>query len=126
MATDAVPKLVTSLGPRTRKGRVVTKRSWGRLLANPIYAGWVVSGKYRVRGIHEALISDATFQKVQQRVNGKSTPHKALNDDFPLHGLVRCMLREISHRWMGQRSQRELSALLVLEAGLPEGWWRLG
>lgn len=89
-STDSVLKLVTSLGLRTRRGRVLTKQSWGRLLSNPIYAGWIVSRQDRVRGKHEALISDATFQKVQERIGGKSTPHKQINDDFPLRGLVRC------------------------------------
>ncbi len=88
--TDAVLKLVTGLGLRTRKGNVVTKQSWGRLLANPVYAGWIVSGQKRVHGQHEALVSDAVFQKVQERIGGKSVPHKAISDDFPLRGLVRC------------------------------------
>jgi site-specific DNA recombinase len=87
---DAVLKLVTGLGLRTRKGSPMTKQSFARMLQNPIYAGWLVSGQDRVRGAHEALLSDSLFQSVQDRLNGKSTPHKALNEDFPLRGIVCC------------------------------------
>jgi site-specific DNA recombinase len=87
---DAVLKLVTGLGLRTRKGNPMTKQSFARMLQNPIYAGWLVSGEDRVRGAHEPLVSDGLFQRVQERLNGKSRPHKALNEDFPLRGIVRC------------------------------------
>lgn len=82
--TDAVLKIITAMGLKTRRGRVVTKQTWGRLLQNPIYAGWVVSGETRVRGKHEPRISQELFDRVQDRINGKSAPDKQMNEDFPL------------------------------------------
>ena len=88
--SDAVLNLVTGLGLRTRRGRPLTKQSWGRLLRNPIYTGWIVSGDTRVRGKHEPLISEEIFQAVQDRINGKSRPHAKVNEDFPFRGFVHC------------------------------------
>ena len=78
------------------------------MLSNPIYAGWVVSGEDRIRGTHEALISDGVFQGVQDRLNGKSNPHKALNEDFPLRGVVICSAcgKKITAGWVKGRKER--------------------
>jgi site-specific DNA recombinase len=88
--TDAVLKLMTGLGLRTKRGAIMTKQSWGRLLNNQFYCAWIVGKDIRVRGKHEPLISEVTFQRVQDRINGKSRPHQRLNDDFPLRGVVQC------------------------------------
>ncbi len=87
---DSVLKLLTSLGLTTRKGRPLTKQSFARMLSNPLYMGWIVSGDDRVLGNHDPLISEALFQNVQQRINGKACPHKKVNEDFPLRGVVQC------------------------------------
>lgn len=88
--SDAVLKLITAMGLTTRKGGKLTKQSFARMISNPIYAGWVVSGEIRVRGQHAAIISDELFEAVQARIGGKATPHKRLNEDFPLRGSVLC------------------------------------
>lgn len=102
---DAVLKLITSMGLKTRRGSPITKQSFARMLSNPIYAGWIVSGEDRVRGTHEALISDDLFQKVQERSNGKSSPHKSINEDFPLRGVVICAAcsKKITGGWVKGR-----------------------
>ena len=43
-------------------------------------------------GQHEGVISLETFQKIQERLNGKPvTPARAdINEDFPLRGFVAC------------------------------------
>jgi DNA invertase Pin-like site-specific DNA recombinase len=87
---DAVLKLITSLGFTTKKGRRLTKQSFARMLSNPLYTGWIVSGDIRVLGNHDFIVSEELFQSVQERINGKSRPHKKLNEDFPLRGVVRC------------------------------------
>ena len=87
---DAVLKLITSLGLTTRKGGRLTKQSFARMLSNPLYTGWIVSGDLRVQGNHDPLVSEELFRSVQERMNGKSRPHKKLNEDFPLRGVVRC------------------------------------
>jgi hypothetical protein len=88
--TKAVLNVVTALGLKTKTGRPVTMQTFARMVNNPIYAGWVVSGDVRVRGIHEPLISDELFQTVQARLKSKGTTHKKVNQDFPLRGVVRC------------------------------------
>ena len=88
--TDAVLSLVTQMGLTTKRGRPVTKQSFARMLSNPIYAGWIVSGDLRVRGTHDPLVSDEVFQSVRERLNGKGRPHKKVNEDFPLRGVVLC------------------------------------
>jgi site-specific DNA recombinase len=87
---DAVLKLVTSLGFTTKKGRPLSKQSFARMLSNPLYTGWIVTGEDRVLGNHDPLVSDELFRSVQDRLNGKARPHKKLNEDFPLRGVVRC------------------------------------
>lgn len=87
---DAVLRAVTAMGLVTRKGNSLTKQSFARMLQNPIYAGWIVTGELKVRGTHDPLVSDELFQQVQDKINGKSSPHKQVSEDFPLRGFARC------------------------------------
>jgi site-specific DNA recombinase len=105
---ETVLKLITGMGLRTRRGRALTKQSFARMLANPIYSGWIQNGKDRVRGKHEALVSDDLFQQVQDQLNGKSAPHKKLNEDFPLKQFVRCAKcnRPLTAGWVKGRKER--------------------
>ncbi len=88
---DAVLKVITAMGLRTRRGNPVTKQTFARMLQNPIYAGWVVTKKIRARGLHEPLIPEEVFNAVQMLINSKSVPHKKLNEDFPLRGVILCV-----------------------------------
>jgi site-specific DNA recombinase len=87
---NAVLKLITGLGLNTKKGKPLSKQTFARMLSNPIYSGWIVSGEERVLGLHEPLVSEELFQAVQDHLNGKSRPHNKLNEDFPLRGIIRC------------------------------------
>jgi len=66
-----------------------------RLLTRVLYAGciefpdWEVS---RRRGHHEAIVSLETFEKVQEKLEGKSyvVTRKDTTADFPLRGFVKC------------------------------------
>jgi site-specific DNA recombinase len=82
------------LGLTTRRaGRPINRQTQSRMLRNPIYAGWVVSGDTKARGQHEPIISQELFDAVQDALDGKSaTPitHKKVNEDFPLRGFVLC------------------------------------
>ena len=65
------------------------------LLTRPVYAGMVEASKWGVslrKGHHEALISFETFQKIQDRLNGKARApaRKDISQDFPLRGFVTC------------------------------------
>ncbi|QNI32766.1 recombinase family protein [Alloacidobacterium dinghuense] len=100
--------MIAALGLTTRKGRKLTKQTFARMMSNPIYAGWVVSGDIRVRGKHTALISDELFESVQERIDGKAVPHKRLNEDFPLRGSVLCASckRPLTAGWAKGRTER--------------------
>ncbi len=89
-STDAVLRLIRSMGLNTRKGRPVTPQTFHKMIQNPFYAGYVVSNGIKTKGNHDALVSEELFEKVGEKLNGKSTPHKRLNEDFPLRGFIRC------------------------------------
>jgi hypothetical protein len=76
-------------------GKKLSKQTLDKLLKNEIYAGWVVCKKWglRCRGVHEALVSEKTFAKVQLLVAGRRqslTPHVRNHPDFPLRQFVVC------------------------------------
>lgn len=66
-----------------------------RLLGKVVYAGYVHAPVWGVsvrKGQHEALISLATYEKIQARLNeGVYAPwRKDIKEDFPLRGAVAC------------------------------------
>lgn len=74
-----------------QQGDPVPKQTWGKMLANEIYCGWVVSGDLRVQGTHDPLISEKVFKKIQERIGGnRSVPHQVVHDEFPLRSVVLC------------------------------------
>ena len=90
---EAILRRITLLGLNTRKGRPLTKQTLSRLLRNQIYAGWVVSGQNKVKGLHDPLVSQALFDDVQDALEGKNLApvvHKKVNSEFPLKGFVLC------------------------------------
>jgi site-specific DNA recombinase len=65
------------------------------MLRSTVYAGYVEAKKWGVSlrpGQHKGLISFETWQRIQDRMNGKSyAPRRRnLNADFPLRGHVAC------------------------------------
>jgi site-specific DNA recombinase len=107
----------------TQQGRTWTIHSVGVVLRNPAYAGWVVYGKTRkskvdgyfarpegerviVRGLHEPLIDQATFDQVQAWLATRPVfrrPHGERR--YLLAGLARCPVCE--RRLGGNRSGYE-------------------
>jgi DNA invertase Pin-like site-specific DNA recombinase len=66
-----------------------------RLLRKVVYAGHVEAPKWGVsvrQGQHEGLISFATFERIQDLLEGKRRPaaRKDFNEDFPVRGFVMC------------------------------------
>ena len=106
--TEAVLKIITSMGLDTRKGRPITRQTFHKMIQNPFYCGWIVSGETRVKGSHAPLISEELFQAVQSKLNGKSTPHKKLNEDFPLRGFIRSYKcnKPLTAGWAKGRNER--------------------
>lgn len=67
-----------------------------RLLTKPLYAGLIHYPKWNIEfqeGKHPAIISIATYNKIQERlglkINNQFT-RKADNDDFPIRGFALC------------------------------------
>ena len=87
------------LQERRFKPLKLSKSSLSRLLRNTLYTGRVVVPQFNgeeetiVQGLHEPLISLATFRKVQSILNIKQrTAAKAnkLNPELPLRGHLKC------------------------------------
>jgi site-specific DNA recombinase len=113
-SVDGILRLLTNLGFKTRKGHSVSEQTFARLLRNEFYAGWVVSGETRVKGNHEPLISQELFDRVQERLDGKtngSVPHKRVNEDFPLKGFIRCCScnKNLTAGWSKGRNDKKLA-----------------
>jgi site-specific DNA recombinase len=102
-----VLKRITEEGLRTRKGKLLSTQSFGKMLVNPIYSGIlrvtttkIVNGKRlseswgdHKRGNFDGLVSDEIFTRVQAILAGKKpsvTPHHRNNPDYPLRRLVTC------------------------------------
>ena len=95
----------------TRAGRPIPKQTLSRMLRNQIYAGWVVSGENKVKGLHEPIVTQGLFDAVQDALDGKDAPpvvHKKLNDDFPLKGSVRCTScdKKLTAGWVKGRKEK--------------------
>lgn len=89
---EDIRKEVAALGLRTSSGREIPRQSFHNMLRNELYAGWVVSGELRVKGLHEAIVSQQVFDAVQEVLTGKpdKKPYQKVRDDFPLKQFVAC------------------------------------
>jgi site-specific DNA recombinase len=110
---EEVLETVTRLGLRTRKGLTLNPQSFGRLLTNRLYAGFIdvpESGVSR-RGDFDPLVSEDTFHRVQAISQGRvpvTTAHHRRRPDFPLKGLVRCATcsKTLTASWSKGRNGR--------------------
>lgn len=80
--------------PKVQNG-IVLNQTITNLLTRVVYAGMVEAPKWGVslrKGHHEVLITFETYQKIQDRLNGKARApaRKNLDGDFPLRGFVTC------------------------------------
>lgn len=76
-------------GLKNTSGRKVYKSRIATLLGDPFYIGKVRYNGVIHQGKHEPLISEQLFEKVQQVLHGKTTPH--YRKHFPtFRGLIRC------------------------------------
>ncbi|HEY4385677.1 MAG TPA: recombinase family protein, partial [Ktedonobacteraceae bacterium] len=105
---DIVRRQIAALGLKTKKGRPLTAQSFARMLANPFYIGWVVSGGVRYQGVHTPLITENLFQQVQDQIKGKSVPHIKENEDFSLRAFVKCAVcgKNVTAGWAKGRTER--------------------
>ena len=100
------------LGLTTRRaGRLINRQTLSRMLRNQLYAGWIVSKQLRVKGLHEAIISQELFDAVQDALDGKAASpivRKKVNEDFPLRGFVLCTScgKKLTAGWVKGRKEK--------------------
>ncbi|MEO1399423.1 MAG: recombinase zinc beta ribbon domain-containing protein, partial [Pseudomonadota bacterium] len=80
--------------PQGKSGSIHRQRAFD-ILRSPLYCGHITKeawGIHFVHGKHEPLISVATWQKIQDRLDGNANApaRQDLNQDFPLRGAVLC------------------------------------
>lgn len=80
--------------PKGSAGKV-SKQNIRKLLSNILYTGYVEYKPWGVpltKGHHAPIISHETYQKIQDRLNGrpKFPVRKSINEDFPLRGFIDC------------------------------------
>jgi site-specific DNA recombinase len=80
--------------PTNGKGEVRAQRVTD-MLTNCVYAGLIHLPDWGIQLLsaqHEALISYATYQAIQARLNGgaRVPARKDLSEDFPLRGFIKC------------------------------------
>lgn len=89
--TDAA-RQAEALGLRARKGGTLRRQDVLRILRNPFYAGRVVSESFGVdvEGAHSCLVDQATWSRVQVRLNGGRPRATVDPAAFPLRGVLKC------------------------------------
>ena len=100
----------SNLGLKTKRGKPVDNRCIEYMLRNPVYCGkirWSINGRAAssrhyddpnimiVQGIHEPIISQETFDAIQQKLNRKKELYGKYQRpdsvaEYMLKGLVRC------------------------------------
>lgn len=81
-----------------KDGFTLWPQTLSKILTNPVYCGILpdyhnVNNGHSVKGIHEALVSEEVFNKVQDIIKGKRpviVPRLRNNPDFPLRRYVIC------------------------------------
>ena len=81
------------------RGLNISRTMFPQVLRNAVYIGkvWVPDFKdepgHYVKGIHEPIVEEEVFQRVQDILSGKSRlleTHNVLNQEFPLRGFLQC------------------------------------
>jgi site-specific DNA recombinase len=92
--TVDVRLLVTDMGLRSKKGKKLNSSTFGNMLRNPVYIGYMRSKKHGIsKGMHKSLISEQQFRNVQLVLKGRkpvTAPYVRNRPDFPLRGFLRC------------------------------------
>ncbi len=86
---------VTALGLTTATGKPISSQHFTKILRNKIYAGWIILEDWdiSVRGDFEPIVSEETFQRVQEVLDSrglKKSHHTLDNPMFPLRRFIRC------------------------------------
>jgi site-specific DNA recombinase len=109
---DDVLRMVTAMGLTSRSGARLAKQTFHQMMVNLTYKGWIKSRtrQVEVKGTHEPIVTEATFEAVQRVISGNSNhqvPHVMRNEDFPLRGFVKCVRcgKHLTAGWSKGRSK---------------------
>jgi hypothetical protein len=90
----AVHRWVTTLPSEARGGRVFAFQTFRNVLVSPVYVGRVIHGGddvlARPFGRWEALVDDATWQRIRDYVEGHRRLPRQASQQYLLTGLLRC------------------------------------
>ena len=110
---QAVLDMVITEGLLTRRGRMPANQEFDRVLANPLYTGWIRVGTWKTfkQGNFPPLIDQETFDRVQAILKGRRptlTPHERNHPDFPLRVFVKCATcgQPITGSWSRGRNKK--------------------
>jgi DNA invertase Pin-like site-specific DNA recombinase len=103
-----------------------------RLLANPIYVGHIRHGKQTYPGLHDAIIDETTFEKVQALLNNKAPRRRTARNVTQPHLLTGLMFDDMGDRMSpshaskkGQRYRYYISHRLMQARRKARDGWRL-
>ena len=92
-----VLKIVTDDGLTTSDGKLLSPQTFQAVLRNPLYAGWVTLPSDEdfepVRGLHEAITDQETFDRLQAILEGRrpsAASKRKFNPALPLKCFVKC------------------------------------
>jgi len=88
ISLSELARWATKRGLKTRKGGELRASTTHNLLTNPIYCGTIRWRGVLHEGIHSPLISKTLFDRVQERLAGKSSLRQKRS--FPFRGLLKC------------------------------------
>ncbi len=85
---------LTRQGTKTRHGKDWRKQTLSTIIKNPFYKGYILYAKEMHKGIHEALVEPALWEKANKMLVAKLPGHgfsrKPKSYDYLLSGLLRC------------------------------------
>ena len=88
ISLKSLVKRARDLGLRTKKGGSLDKGALHKLLTNPIYYGVIRYDGSQYPGNHDPIITKALFDRVQERMHGKSSAQTKRS--FCYRGLMTC------------------------------------
>lgn len=79
------------LTPRSKRsgGKPIAPSTIYKLLANPFYSGIIEWNGTTYAGSHQPVVTEAEFERVQEILEQRSTPHQQ-RYSFPYTGLLKC------------------------------------
>ena len=73
---EQVLRWATKRGLRSRRGRAITPRDFGRILRNPLHAGIIDVMGVQSRTAFSPLVSEPVFNRAQAVMDGRKLPHR--------------------------------------------------